>query len=189
MLALTDRFSPLAIKPRSFDYLLGLSTRDGNIKVQFDREEFLPLDISGLNYHYWDVRGSYLINYPKTGGGRNSPAPYGINGVLSVGYFLDNDGTPARLDNTGVAFLRYRAALNVSLFQGRLLLRGDSDFLTDKNQRRYDPTDLDLALGVGTSFQNFEIMFYRKSRQALDEQGYVSYYFLSLRTYFDSRSK
>lgn len=191
---LTDRQSPPTFKPRSFDYLLGVSTRGENLKLQFDREEFIPLDRSGLNYRYWDVRGSYIFNLASgdTAGIKNlnrKPTSYGLSGVLSAGYFLHNADMPARIDNSGLAFMRYRAGVNAQLMDGLILFRGDADFLTDRNDRRYAPADLDLALGIGTSYQGSEIMIYRKTRQALDRGGYAGYYFISFRQYFDSRGK
>jgi hypothetical protein len=190
LLGLTDRYSPLILNPQSFDYLLGFSSRGKNLKIQFDREQFLPTDQSGKNYSYWDVRASYIFGYAPAGGGYGTKPPaFAINGILTGGYMLHNDDTPARLDNSGLALFRYRAGLNASFLNGALVLRGDADILTDQNKNRYAPADLDLALGIGTNFDGGEFMIYRKSRQALDEPGYVSYYMFCVRKYFDSRSR
>jgi hypothetical protein len=115
--------------------------------------------------------------------------PFALTGIFTTGYFLHNNNTPARLDNSGLAFLRYRGGLDAKWFGGLLDVRGDADFLTDQFYHRYAPADLDWSIGIGSNFEATEIMIYYKNRQALDRSGYAGYYFLSIRQYFDYRKK
>ncbi|MFH1723625.1 MAG: hypothetical protein ABII00_03270 [Elusimicrobiota bacterium] len=119
LLAITDRDRGNSALPTQFGYLLGIGTRKGPWRIQFDREEILPLDRKGLSYRYWDARVGAIFETgllrPKMTGPRyRQPRARDdrrgrLRGELAVGYFLHNNSFPARSDLTGIALLRYNA--------------------------------------------------------------------------------
>ena len=190
-LFLTDRGLGHSFRMTQFNYLLGLAFGDESVRLQVDREEDLPLDERGLNYKYWDIRGSLLFSDgAKTVPGvatmkRTSQTPW--RAALTAGYFFKNRDYPARGDLTGLAFLRYAAEGELGLYGGKLKLKGAANFLTDEDRRRYRPASMGLSAGVGTALNGCEIWALREAHEILDGPGYYSAWLFSLRFPFDSK--
>lgn len=188
-LLVTDRDRPRALFPSQGSYLIGMGSRNGPWRIQFDREEHLPLDRSGGSSRYWDVRAGATFEAELAGLqplGRqtlyNNKKPKGatLRGEFGLGYFLHNKSFPARADQTGLAGLRYEARALISAPGGGLRFKVDADFLTDKNRKKYAAANLDLVLGVGLASKQVELWFERYSSDVLDGPGYEHYFILKV---------
>lgn len=183
---LTGRESGKRFELTQCDYLLGVALQSGAFRLQFDREEYLPVDRGGLSYRYWDARGALVFGdlggppgkQPNRRGG-------GFGGLLSVGHFLRNKAFPARRDLSGEAYMRYGARLEALALRG-LRLSVEADALTDEHHRRYAPANLDLSLGVGFRHKGVETGIVRESSDALDRPGYDSRWLFLVTYHFDS---
>jgi hypothetical protein len=187
--AITDRDRHRAFFPTQGSYLIGIGSRNGPWRIQFDREEHLPLDRSGGSSRYWDVRAGATFEAELAGlrplgvqKGVRYQKPKGtgatLRGEFGIGYFLHNKSFPARADQTGLAGLRYEVRALISAPGGGLRLKADADFLTDKNRKKFEAANLDLVLGVGIASKQAEIWFERYSADVLDGPGYEHYYLL-----------
>ena len=165
VVSVTDRDRPRSLYPTQLSYLLGVGTRNGPWRIQFDREEHLPLDRSGGSYRYWDVRvgatfEAELSGLKPFGNRKRRPGPRNqvthskgatLRGEFGIGYFLHNKSFHTRMDQTGQAFLRYEARGLLSAPGGGLRLKLDADFLTDRYRHKWSPANMDLTVGVGVA--------------------------------------
>lgn len=198
LLFISDRDTSKSYVPTQFNYLFGIGTQSGPWRLQFDREEILPLDRSGLSHRYWDVRLGAVFEADLMGGrrkrrgrrgargsGSQSRPPGRLRGELTAIYFLHNNTLPARLDNTGLAYARYNARAELGSPKVGLQLFADADFVTDQYKRRWEPSNLDLSLGAKLRAGNFEVAFSRESSDMLDRPGYGAYYLVSFTLPFE----
>lgn len=197
-LFLSDQENKNNFKFSQFDYLLGITFRGENWRLQFDREEIKPLDRGGRSFRYWDVRATLpfdtgIRTLPKRGFGRvraprgKGPLLRRARGALTVGYFLHNNSYPARADLSGLAKLRYHARGDVQ-FTGAWRLLGEIDFLTEE-YRALHPVGMSFAYGIGASFKGVDVAFLRKVTEDIDRAGFHPYLLLNLTYTFDSRRK
>jgi hypothetical protein len=172
---LTDRDEPRAFRVSQLGYLLGAGIGSDSLALQVDREEFLPVDRRGMGYKYWDLRATLPL--------AASPA---LSLAVSAGWLFKNDGTPARSDLTGAAFLRYAAAGEASLLGGRLKLLVAADALTDEGRRRFSPAGLSLSAGAGAFYGGADLVLSREENFVLDGPGRGGAWLLALRFPFSS---
>jgi len=190
-LFLTDRGLGHSFRMTQFNYLLGMAFGEESWRLQVDREEDLPLDRRGLNYKYWDIRGSLLFSE----GEQKVPGVAAVRttrgtpwrAALTAGYFFKNRDYPARGDLTGLAFFRYAADVELALYAGKLKLKGTADFLTDQNRRHYKPASMGLSAGAGAVLSGYEIWALREVHDILDGPGYYSAWLFALRFPFDAK--
>ncbi|PCI38992.1 MAG: hypothetical protein COB53_03915 [Elusimicrobia bacterium] len=191
LVAVTDRDRPRSLYPAQLSYLLGFGRRNGPWRIQFNREEHLPLDRSGGSARYWDVRVGATFEAQLTGlqpfGKRQYKRSYNrvtqskgatLRGEFGVGYFLHNKSFHARSNQTGLAFLRYEARMLVSAPSGGLRFKLDADFLTDRNRSRYAIANMDLTAGIGIATKTSEIWIERIQTTIIDGPGYEHYFLL-----------
>lgn len=186
VLFLSDREKNNLFNLSQLTYLLGLTFKSESLRLQFDREESIPLDRGGRSYRFWDVRGGMTFT-----SGRKKPLPGAVRstkrgmgpearGSLMVGYFLHNNSFPARSDLTGTAFLRYNARGEFGVKHGALFLVGEADFITQKH-RSLHPVDLRMSLGVGARYRGFDMTVTRESWDVLDHPGFASCYLFAVK--------
>ncbi|HBL17645.1 MAG TPA: hypothetical protein DD417_13085 [Elusimicrobia bacterium] len=190
---LSDRSKAYFSLPTQMNYLLGMGTRGESWRIQFNREEILPLEHKTPGgSRYWDVRAALTFEAGLPGGEEGPRIPHNLKihsraphhnklrGELGAGYFLHNQSFPARFDSTGRAFMRYDARATLSIGDGGLRLFAEADFLTDRWHKRYTPANLDLTAGIGLSSAHVGIEFTQESQQMLDRDGYAAYYLLKV---------
>jgi hypothetical protein len=81
---------------------------------------------------------------------------FGIAGALSSGVALYNPTFAARPDNTGLAFLRYAAHVDVDLIGRRLSIPLDVNVFSDRTRRgagKAAPSELDVMGGVTSAWK------------------------------------
>lgn len=197
-LFLSDQENKNNFKFAQFNYLLGVTFKGENWRLQFDREEIKPIDRGGRSFRYWDVRATLPFDtgirrqrkrranrmYVPAGG---KPFLRRVRGALTIGYFLHNNSYPARADLSGLAKLRYHARGDVQ-FSGAYRLLGEIDFLTDEH-RSLHPVGMSFSYGIGASFRGVDVAFLRKVTEDIDRAGFHPYLLLNLTYTFDSRQK
>jgi hypothetical protein len=192
VLFLSDRERPDHFNFTQFNYLLGMDFKSDSLRLQFDREEDLPIDEKGLSYRYWDARASFEFG----GGDEQTRSLRGpsvpkletwekwLSGRAMVGWFLHNKSFPARSDLSGLAFLRYNARVELSLPEG-VFLSGEGDWVTER-PHGFNPVELNTSLGVGWRQGPMELAVTQETNKLLDRQGYNRCHLVSLSWLFTS---
>ena len=185
-LFLSDREKPNDYNFTQLNYLLGVAFKSESWRLQFDREEDRPLDRKGLSYRYWDARLSFEFgggdSWTRSLRGANSPAlstwEKRVSGRAMVGWFLHNNSYPARLDLSGLAFLRYNALVELGLAKD-FFVKGEGDWITEKHGG-LDPAEMNTSVGIGWRSGSVEIAVTQETSKLLDRQGYNRFHLVSL---------
>ncbi len=200
LLAVANRQQPHRLNPTQISYLLGVGTRNGPLRIQFNREEHLPIDRSGGSARYWDVRGGVTFEAAlsdlttlgkkrknRYGGQQTKTKGPTIRGEFGLGYFLHNKSFHARSNQTGRAFMRYEARALLSTPGGQFQMKVDADFLTDRDHKKYSAANMDLTAGIGIVSKQAEVWFERIQSTILDGPGYDHYFALKFVVPFSGR--
>lgn len=155
-------------------------------RVQYERDK--PLDQSGLQQIYWDtlVTGRFEASNDWEWWQHTLPKQ-NLTFYAGPGWLFYNKNYFARPDNTGRALYRYVAHFDLDLYQGRVVLYGDTNMFTDStNNHAIRPSELDWILGLAVRWKDWELSFYREQDRPLDRSGFIQeYYAVQLRYAFD----
>ena len=191
VLFLSDRERPNHFNFTQLNYLLGLTFKGPSTRLQFDREEDRPLDRKGLSYRYWDARASLEFGGDKGGAlargavARASKGWERLSGRAMVGGFLHNRSFPARMDLTGLAFLRYNALVGLGLPAG-FSFRAEGDWITEK-RAGLTPVEMNSSLGFVYRYGSVELSVAQETGKMLDRQGFNRFHRIALTFPFANR--
>jgi hypothetical protein len=166
--------------------LTGLIDRWG-WRIQYERDA--PLDKSGLKQIYADALLTSRFQATEDLSWWKSRFPnQNLNAYAGAGWLFYNSSYFARPDNTGRALFRYVAHADLDLYKNRVVLYGDMNFFTDReNGNKLNPTELDWIVGLAFRYKDdYEVSVYLEQDQPLDKQGLVQKYVaVQLRYSFD----
>ncbi|MGH7231433.1 MAG: hypothetical protein ACREJU_08745 [Nitrospiraceae bacterium] len=165
--------------------LTGLIDRFG-WRIQYERDA--PLDKSGTKQIYADgLVTAKFVAAQDAGWWRRMLPMQNLTAYAGAGWLFHNSNYFARPDNTGRALFRYVAHADLDLYQNKVVLYGDMNFFTDReNSNKATPTELDWIVGLAFRWQDMEFSVYREQDQPLDRPGLVQQYWaIQLRYAFD----
>src|SRR5262245_4880289 len=166
--------------------LTGLIDRWG-WRIQYERDA--PLDKSGTKQVYADTLVTSRFQAADDLSWWRSTFPnQNLTAYAGGGWLFHNSDYFARPDNTGRALFRYVAHADLDLYKNRVVLYGDMNFFTDReNDNKLKPTELDWIIGLALRFrENMELSVYHEYDQPLDKGGLIQKYLaVQLRYSFD----
>ncbi len=180
---LSDRRSGPAFSPTQASWLLGAVMDRGVYRMEASREEHLPLDHDGVNYHAW--RAALLGTWGGAMGEKDPALPYGMGlsrskegasfeGDWGVTWYLRNTALPARSDLTGVRHLVYSWRGSYAPPHSGFRLVGSLEAPTAG--ARWGAAQVDVSAGAGWRQGAAEFLVTHESRDVVDGPGYHAWW-------------
>jgi hypothetical protein len=155
-------------------------------RLQYERDA--PIDKRGIKQAYADglVTAKFQAIQDFSGWRRLLPNQ-NLTAYAGAGWLFHNSNYFARPDNSGRALLRYVAHADLDLYKNKVVLYGDVNFFTDReNSNQAKPTELDWIVGLAVRWRDMELAVYREQDHPLDRAGLVQKYVaVQLRFSFD----
>lgn len=156
-------------RPSEWDQTVGVLYRYGQWAGLLRYERDMPIDKSGLVQAYGELEGLWHQDNLLV---KQSESYAGLGWLFSTQNYF------ARPNNTGRALLRYVAHYEAPILGNWVWLIGDANFLTDRREPNpFAPSELDWIVGAAFRWQNWEVMAFQETDQAIDKGGLTQKYF------------
>jgi len=181
------------LSPTELDVIVGVTTTrslgPGDVELGARVEHDRPIDHGEFTQTYADVRARYLYSlrrlWPSLG---HDLVDGDVSGWGTLGWFAINPTYAARPDNTGLAFFRYAAHTELSVWHDHLSVGLDGTFFTDRRTSVVRPSECDLTYEIIGRRGVFELHLAYERDMPLDRGGLVQSFIYGLLVYdFDLR--
>lgn len=191
---LSDRRTGPAVSPTQASWMVGAALDQGSWRLDAAREDHRPLDRDGIRYQAW--RAGIQNHWGNIASGRrdaNRPAGFNLpparqgislSGDWGLTWYFFNRNLPAKADMTGVQHLRYSVRGTLGEARGLWRLVGSAEFPTAG--ARWQASELDASVGVGTRWREGELQVTRQIRDSLDGPGYHAWWLVAASWSFSS---
>jgi hypothetical protein len=166
------------IAPSELDVIGGLTTTwpigPSALEVGARFERDMPVDKRSLTQSYADLRVRWLGSLAAIDPDVPAALDGGdLTGHLALGVFGYNPSYASRPDNSGLALFRYQTHVELSAWNGHLLLGVDATMFTDRRENALRPSELDLIFDLGTRIKVVDLHLAYERDMPVDRAGLV----------------